>query len=44
MVENYIKQALAFNPTKELNHRLKIPRDVKLMIAREYSTPKSQQM
>lgn len=44
LVENYLKQALAYNPTKVVCPRLKIPHDVKFMIAREYATPQDQQM
>ena len=44
VVANYIKQALAFTPTKQLCPRLEIPTDVKFMIAREYATPVTEQM
>lgn len=44
IVSNYIKQALAFTPTKVVSPRLEIPSDVKFMIAREYATPQTEQM
>jgi hypothetical protein len=44
IVQNSIKQALAFNPTKEACPNFKIPKDIKFNIAKEFATPNNKQM
>lgn len=44
MVKNYLKQSLAFNPTKEPCPVLKIPNDPKFVIGKQYGTPHKKQM
>lgn len=39
LVKNYIKQALAFDPTREECKNYKVPNDPKFRIAREWATP-----
>jgi hypothetical protein len=44
LVKNYIKQALAFNPTREKCAGYKPATDPKFRIATEYATPLERQM
>ncbi|RNA29386.1 39S ribosomal mitochondrial [Brachionus plicatilis] len=44
MVKNYLKQSLAFNPTKQPCPSLKIPNDPKFVIGKQYGTPHKRQM
>jgi hypothetical protein len=44
LVQNYIRQALAFNPTKEDCVNYKVAHDIKFRISREFATPRQTQM